>query len=282
MKTYKTIEDIRLFVAKMKDENKKVGLVPTMGFLHEGHLELMRHARKECDVVIVSIFVNPTQFCPGEDFKDYPRDLSKDSKLAEGVGVDAIFAPEDKEMYPEGYSTYVEVNDITEKLCGSSRPGHFRGVTTVVNKLFNIIRPHTAYFGQKDFQQVLVIKRMVKDLNINIIIKTVPIVREKDNIAMSSRNLYLNDKERKAAGILYKSIQEAKNMVKKGERDVEKIKKAALDMISSEPLTDIDYLEILTIPDLEESNILEGKMLYALAVKIGKARLIDNTILEVD
>jgi pantoate--beta-alanine ligase len=282
MKICKSIAEIKKFTAEMSYENKKIGLVPTMGFLHEGHLELMRHAGKECDVVIVSIFVNPTQFCPGEDFKDYPRDLDKDSKLAEGVGVDVIFAPDENEMYPESYSTYVEVTGITEKLCGGSRPGHFRGVTTVVNKLFNIIKPHTAYFGQKDFQQVLVIKRMVQDLNIDIEIKTVPIVREKDNIAMSSRNLYLNDEERKTAAVLYKSMLKVKDLVEKGERDVKKLKDAAVDLISSEPLTKIDYVEILTIPDLQESDILKGKMLYALAVKVGKARLIDNTVLEVE
>ncbi|MDK2986796.1 MAG: pantoate--beta-alanine ligase [Clostridia bacterium] len=272
--------EIREHVKNAKKEGKKVGLVPTMGFFHDGHLELMRQARKECDVVIVSIFVNPTQFGPGEDYEDYPRDLERDMQLAEEVGVDVIFNPSVEEMYPDGFSTYVEVKGITGKLCGRSRPGHFKGVATIVTKLFNSVQPDVAFFGQKDAQQVLVIKKMVKELNIDVEIRTVPIVREEDGIAMSSRNLYLNDEERKAARILYRSIQKAQQKVQEGERDVNSLKGAVIDMISSEPLAKIDYVELLTYPKLEEKDVLEGKMLLALAVKIGKARLIDNAILE--
>ncbi|MBZ4686497.1 MAG: PanC [Clostridiales bacterium] len=272
--------EIREHVKNAKKEGKKVGLVPTMGFFHDGHLELMRQARKECDVVIVSIFVNPTQFGPGEDYEDYPRDLERDMQLAEEVGVDVIFNPSVEEMYPDGFSTYVEVKGITGKLCGRSRPGHFKGVATIVTKLFNSVQPDVAFFGQKDAQQVLVIKKMVKELNIDVEIRTVPIVREEDGIAMSSRNLYLNDEERKAARILYRSIQKAQQKVQEGERDVNSLKGAVIDMISSEPLAKIDYVELLTYPELEEKDVLEGKMLLALAVKIGKARLIDNAILE--
>lgn len=272
--------EIREHVKNAKKEGKKVGLVPTMGFFHDGHLELMRQARKECDVVIVSIFVNPTQFGPGEDYEDYPRDLERDMQLAEEVGVDVIFNPSVEEMYPDGFSTYVEVKGITGKLCGRSRPGHFKGVATIVTKLFNSVQPDVAFFGQKDAQQVLVIQKMVKELNIDVEIRTVPIVREEDGIAMSSRNLYLNDEERKAARILYRSIQKAQQKVQEGERDVNSLKGAVIDMISSEPLAKIDYVELLTYPKLEEKDVLEGKMLLALAVKIGKARLIDNAILE--
>jgi len=274
------ISEIREYVNNAKKQGKKVGFVPTMGFFHEGHLELMRNARKECDVVVVSIFVNPIQFGPEEDFKDYPRDLNRDVKLAEEVGVDIIFAPDVEEMYPVGFSTYVEVKGLTNKLCGRSRPGYFRGVTTVVLKLFNSVQPHVAYFGQKDAQQVLVISRMVEDLNQDIEIRSVPTVREKDGLAMSSRNAYLNTEERKAATVLYRSIQLVKERVRNGERDVKELKRAAVEMISSEPLAEIDYVEILTFPDLKEQDTLKDKMLLALAVKIGKARLIDNTILE--
>lgn len=274
------VSEIREHVKNAKKEGKKVGLVPTMGFFHDGHLELMRQARKECDVVIVSIFVNPTQFGPGEDYEDYPRDIERDMQLAEEVGVDVIFNPSVEEMYPDGFSTYVEVKGITGKLCGRSRPGHFKGVATIVTKLFNSVQPDVAFFGQKDAQQVLVIQKMVKELNIDVEIRTVPIVREEDGIAMSSRNLYLNDEERKAARILYRSIQKAQQKVQEGERDVNRLKGAVIDMISSEPLARIDYVELLTYPELEEKDVLEGKMLLALAVKIGKARLIDNAILE--
>ncbi len=280
MLVVRKISEIREYVNNAKKQGKKVGFVPTMGFFHEGHLELMRNARKECDVVVVSIFVNPIQFGPEEDFKDYPRDLNRDVKLAEEVGVDIIFAPDVEEMYPVGFSTYVEVKGLTNKLCGRSRPGYFRGVTTVVLKLFNSVQPHVAYFGQKDAQQVLVISRMVEDLNQDIEIRSVPTVREKDGLAMSSRNAYLNTEERKAATVLYRSIQLVKERVRNGERDVKELKRAAVEMISSEPLAEIDYVEILTFPDLKEQDTLKDKMLLALAVKIGKARLIDNTILE--
>lgn len=255
-------------------------MVPTMGYLHNGHLSLVHTARHTCDMVVLSIFVNPTQFGPNEDFELYPRDLRKDMELADGTGVDIIFAPAVKEMYPCGYSTYIEVTKVSESLCGATRPGHFRGVATIVNKLFNIIRPDKAFFGQKDFQQILVIKRMVHDLNMNIEIVEVPIIRETDGLAMSSRNAYLSPSERKAAIILYQSLNEAQKQVAEGERNVKRLKEIVVDKIGTEPLAKIDYVEILAIPDLREIELLEGKAILALAVKFGNTRLIDNTFLE--
>jgi pantoate--beta-alanine ligase len=255
--------------------------VPTMGYLHEGHLELMRRAKEQCDIVVASIFVNPTQFGPNEDYDRYPRDLKRDAEMAGGVGVDAIFNPPAEEMYPAGYCTYVDVERITDKLCGLSRPGHFRGVATVVTKLFNIVQPDYAYFGQKDAQQALVIKRMARDLNMDLEVVIVPTVREQDGLAMSSRNLYLEPDQRRAALVLSRGLERARQLVLEGERNPAKIRQLVTDMIKAEPLAEIDYVDLYSYPDLEPMERMEGSALLALAVKIGRTRLIDNAILEV-
>ncbi len=276
-----TIYELQQYLNKARANGKIVGLVPTMGYFHEGHLSLMKKAVEQCDVVVTSVFVNPLQFGPQEDFASYPRDLERDAKLAEGVGVDVIFAPTAEEMYPTGFNTRVVVGEsITGKLCGRSRPGHFTGVATVVTKLINIVRPDRAYFGQKDAQQVVVIERMVRDLHLGPQIITVPIVREADGLAMSSRNVYLNKEERKAATILYKSLKLAEGKVQQGERDAKAIRKLVTDKINSEPLAELDYVELYSLPDLKDIAVLEGRVLLAVAAKFGRARLIDNIILE--
>lgn len=280
MQIFHTIPEIREFVRQARAGGHSIGLVPTMGYLHEGHLELMRRAKERCDTVIISIFVNPTQFGPNEDFDRYPRDMERDARLAGEVGVDAIFNPSVEEMYPAGFCTYVDVKRITEKLCGLSRPGHFRGVATVVTKLFNIVKPDCAFFGQKDAQQALVIKRMVADLNMDLEVVTLPTVREPDGLAMSSRNIYLKPEERRAALVLYRSLQRAKEAYQAGERNVAKLRRLVVDMIEAEPLANIDYVEIYSYPELEEVKEIQGQVLLAIAVKIGRARLIDNIILE--
>lgn len=279
MLIYHTIADIREFVRQARTNGHSIGLVPTMGYLHEGHLELMRRAKDQCDIVIVSIFVNPTQFGPGEDLASYPRDLDRDAGMAERVGVDAIFNPGAEEIYPSGYCTYIDVERITERLCGVSRPGHFRGVATVVAKLFNIVKPDYAYFGQKDAQQVLVIKRMAADLNMEVEVVTVPTVREQDGLAMSSRNIYLDPEQRQAALSLSRSLNRAAEEVRAGERNAEKIRQLVINMIKSEPIAEIDYVELYSHPDLEPVDVINGPALLALAVKMGRARLIDNIIL---
>jgi pantoate--beta-alanine ligase len=256
-----------------------VGFVPTMGYLHDGHLELVRRAKKDNRFAIVSIFVNPTQFAPNEDFKAYPRDLDHDLAMLETVKTDAVFIPSDKDMYPEGYNTWVDMEGITSELEGKSRPTHFRGVTTVCNKLFNLVEPDRAYFGQKDAQQALVIRKMVADLNMNLEIVVVPTVREKDGLAMSSRNSYLMPEERSQATVLHKSLQLAAGMHENGERDAAKIKNAMLRLISSIPAARIDYISIADINTLREVDVISGKVLVSLAVKLGKPRLIDNMIL---
>lgn len=281
MNIAKTIKEVRDIIKKEKSKGKTIGFVPTMGYLHEGHLSLVRRAKEETDFVVVSIFVNPLQFGPKEDFKEYPRDLERDIKLLEEVKADLLFAPEVEEMYPPGYKTYVEVTEITDVLCGASRPGHFKGVTTVVAKLFNIVKPDKAFFGQKDAQQVAVIKKMVKDLNMDLEIVPVPTVREEDGLAMSSRNVYLNTEERKAAPILYKSLQRAKELIEKGEKNSTTILKEMEEMISKEPLAKIDYIEIVDGETLKRKDKVEGNILIALAVKIGRTRLIDNIQMEV-
>ena len=281
MKIVKTITKTREHIKLARSKGLTVGLVPTMGYLHEGHLTLMRECKKKCDVTVVSIFVNPLQFGPNEDYAKYPRDLERDASLAESVGVDWLFCPEPEEVYPVNYSTFVEVENLADSLCGKSRPGHFRGVTTVVNKLFNIVQPNYAFFGQKDAQQVLVIKKMVRDLLIDLEIVTVPIVREIDGLALSSRNVYLSREERRAALVLSLSLSMAQDAVKSGERDVPVLKNKVQQMISAESLAKIDYVEILSLPDLEEKELLTGPALLALAVFFGKTRLIDNVVLEV-
>ena len=275
------VSEIRSFVKEMRAKGRGISFVPTMGYLHQGHLELMRQAKRQGDVVVVSIFVNPTQFGPNEDFARYPRDMDRDVSLAEEVGVEAIFNPGVEEIYPEGYCTYVDVERITEGLCGLTRPGHFRGVATVVAKLFNIVMPDRAYFGQKDAQQVLVIKRMAADLNMDLEVVTVPTIRETDGLAMSSRNIYLDSDQRRAALVLSQSLQAAADAVAAGERDVAGIRQLVVEMIEKEPLAIIDYVEIYSHPDLATIKELNDPALLAIAVKIGQTRLIDNIILGV-
>jgi pantoate--beta-alanine ligase len=281
MQICRTVEEISAFVRQARADGKIVGLVPTMGYFHEGHLTLMREAKKSCDAVVVSLYVNPLQFGPKEDLAQYPRDFDRDCAMAREVGVDAIFSPADEEMYPAGFSTFVEVTGITEKLCGLSRPGHFRGVATVVTKLFNIVRPDRAYFGQKDAQQAMVIERMVTDLNMGPEIVLVPIVREDDGLAMSSRNVYLNDEQRRAAPVLYRSLCAFREAVARGERDVQELRGQIVQMIASTPGAEMDYVEILSVPDLEPLDKVRGKCIAALAVRFGRTRLIDNIIVEV-
>ncbi|MCX7902905.1 MAG: pantoate--beta-alanine ligase [Caloramator sp.] len=259
-------------------EGKTIGFVPTMGYLHDGHKSLIERARKENDIVVVSIFVNPTQFGPNEDYDRYPRDEERDKKICEAAGCDIVFIPERDDMYGGNYSTYVEVLNLTEGLCGASRPGHFRGVATVVTKLFNIVKPTRAYFGQKDAQQLAVIKRMVRDLNMDIEIVSCPIVREEDGLAMSSRNTYLDEDERKQALVLYKSLKLAEKMIEDGERDVERIKDEMIKLIKTAQDAVIDYVEFVDNQNLKPLDKIEGEVLIALAVKIGKTRLIDNTV----
>ncbi|MCK4436518.1 pantoate--beta-alanine ligase [bacterium] len=281
MRVIKKISEAQVLAQRIREEGKTIGLVPTMGYLHEGHLSLIRQARKDCQQVFISIFVNPTQFGPAEDYKSYPRDFLRDKRLAEKEGVDIIFAPSPGEMYPAPFHTFVEVEKLSEPLCGRSRPGHFRGVATVVAKLFNIIRPHIAYFGQKDAQQAIIIKRMVHDLDMDVEIEVLPIVREKDGLALSSRNQHLNEAERRAAPILYKSLQEAERMIKLGERQSRNIIRRMEEMIKGENLAKIDYLAIVDGEALKERERVEGKVFIALAVRIGKTRLIDNLMLEI-
>ena len=279
----KTVEELRNEIAIAKTAGKTIGLVPTMGALHEGHASLVKAANQENDVVVVSVFVNPTQFGPNEDLDSYPRTLDADCKLAEAQGADIVFAPSPKEMYPSNDMTWVEVTgDVTKVLCGRSRPIHFRGVTTVVSKLFNLAQPDRAYFGQKDAQQVQVLKRMVKDLFFNLQMRIMPIVREADGLAKSSRNTYLSAEERQAGLILSKSLKHAQELFAAGEHDPQKLVAATTAMIKAEPMADIDYVEIYQMPDLNEcQNPMQGENLLALAVRFGTTRLIDNTILEV-
>ena len=274
----KTVRKAASFIKIQKKKNKLVGFVPTMGCLHEGHLSLIRKAKAENDLVAVSIFVNPAQFGPGEDFKRYPRNFKRDKVLARSAGADIIFYPQAKEIYPDNYKSFVEVLDITKRLCGESRPGHFRGVTTIVANLFNIIQPDKAYFGQKDAQQAIVIKRMVKDLNMNVKIKVLPIVRERDGLAMSSRNVYLSDKERKAAPVLFQSLKIARNMIKNGLYKSTAIRTKIRNIISSKKFVHIDYISIVDTESLKEVKVVKKKALIALATYIGKTRLIDNII----
>ena len=281
MKVVETIKEMHEFISTIRREGKTIGLVPTMGALHEGHLTLMRQAKKECDVVVASIFVNPTQFGPNEDYEAYPRTWENDKRAAESAGIDMIFHPSPIEMYPEPTKTWVSVEGITDKLCGKSRPIHFRGVATVVTKLFHIVQPDKGFFGQKDAQQVLVLKRMVSDLNLPLEIVMVPIVREADGLALSSRNAYLSLAERRAALVLSKSLGSARKLIGQGETDVSKLKGMVQEQISLEPLAEIEYVEIYSFPELEDINIVTKSALLALAVKFGNTRLIDNTILEV-
>lgn len=275
----RTINEIRNVVQEARNRRQTIGFVPTMGYFHEGHLALMRGAKKNSDLVVVSIFVNPLQFGPQEDFNRYPRDFERDVHLAEKVGVDVMFFPAAEELYPSGFSTRVEVGGLTQCLCGLSRPGHFQGVATVVAKLFNIVFPDKAFFGQKDAQQVLVIKRMVEDLNMPLKIVVSPTVREEDGLAMSSRNAYLGPRERKAALVLRHSLEMAEQKVVSGEQDALKLQEMIREMVAQEPLADVDYVEIRSLPDLKPVTRLEGPALLAVAVYFGKTRLIDNTVM---
>ncbi len=279
MRIIESVSDMQSVADEFRASDRKIGLVPTMGYLHEGHLELMRTAAKQTDVVVASIFVNPTQFGPGEDLGRYPRDFDGDVRKAGSAGVEVIFAPTVEEMYPSGFQTRVRVEKVTKHLCGLSRPVHFEGVTTVVCKLFNCVKPDVAVFGEKDFQQLVVIERMVTDLNMDIRILGVPVQRELDGLAMSSRNAYLNADERRSALSLFKSLELAKRLYNGGERNAGIIRDAVLDLISSHPFTSVDYVELCDPVSLEEVKVLEGKTLLALAVNVGRTRLIDNCIL---
>lgn len=281
MKIVHSVKEVRDIVKQWRKQGLSVGFVPTMGYLHEGHGSLVEMASKENHKVVVSIFVNPIQFGPKEDFSSYPRDLERDGKIVEAAGGDLIFNPSNEEMYLGDFSTYVDMNGITEGLCGAKRPGHFRGVCTVVTKLFNIVLPDKAYFGEKDAQQLAVIKRMVRDLDIPVEIVPCPIVREIDGLAMSSRNTYLNTEERKAALVLSRSLSSAKEALYKGERSAEKIKSMISEILTSEPLARIDYVNVVDSLSLTEVAIIDSSVLVAIAVFIGKTRLIDNFIFEV-
>ncbi|MCQ3936993.1 MAG: pantoate--beta-alanine ligase [Chloroflexi bacterium] len=256
-----------------------IGLVPTMGYLHEGHLSLVRQAKAECDHIIVTIFVNPTQFGPNEDLSRYPRDLERDLSLLRPLGVDVVWTPSAEIMYPPGYQTWVEVEALTRGLEGAMRPGHFRGVTTVVAKLFNATQPHKAYFGQKDAQQAAVIRRMAVDLNFPLEVIICPTVREADGLAMSSRNKYLNEAERKAAAALFRALSAAKELYEAGERDAEKLRGRMKEVLASEPLAQMQYVSCADYDTLEELDTVKGKTLLSMAVFVGKTRLIDNFVL---
>lgn len=276
MRTISTLDDLR---SARLSFSGTVGLVPTMGYLHEGHLSLVRRAREECDRVVVSIFVNPTQFGPSEDLAKYPRDLERDLSLLEPLGTDLVWTPSAEIMYPKGYQTWVEVEAISRPLEGAMRPGHFRGVTTVVAKLFNAVQPHKAYFGQKDAQQVAVIRQMTRDLNFPIEIVVCPTTREPDGLAMSSRNVYLDAKQRQAATVLFRSLSAAKELFEAGERDAEKVRGKMKEVLASEPLAEPQYVSCADYDTLEELDTVKGKALLSMAVFIGKTRLIDNFVL---
>lgn len=273
-----TIEEVRSQVSQWRKEGLSVGLVPTMGYLHEGHKSLIDKAVEQNDRVVVSVFVNPIQFGSGEDLATYPRDLDRDAALCENAGADLIFHPEPENMYFDDFCTFIDMDGLTKGLCGKTRPTHFRGVCTVVGKLFNIVAPDRAYFGQKDAQQLAVIRRMVRDLNFNLEIVGCPIIREEDGLAKSSRNTYLSPEERKAAVILHKGLSEGEALVRSGETNAARVKQAIREVIESEPLAKIDYVELVDFDNMEEIDTLKKPFLAAVAVYIGKTRLIDNFI----
>ena len=279
MKIIHEPREMQSFSDGLRNQGKRIILVPTMGYFHEGHLSLMRIGRELGECLVVSLFVNPTQFGPDEDFEDYPRDFERDCRMAESVGVDVIYTPGVKRIYPPGYQTYVTVEEVTRSLCGASRPIHFRGVATVVAKLFNTVKPHRAVFGQKDFQQLVTIRRMVEDLNIDVEIVGGPIFREPDGVAMSSRNLYLSPEERAAARSLSRSIGEVESLFAQGERRAGTLISKGRECIKAEPLAEIDYVEIRDATSFEPVEEIEGEAVYALAAQFKKARLIDNCLL---
>ncbi len=271
------LDDLRIARAAL---DEPVGFVPTMGYLHAGHLSLVERARRECASVVVSIFVNPTQFAPTDDLDAYPRDLERDTRLLEEAGADLLWTPTPEVMYPPGFQTWVEVETLTRPLEGARRPGHFRGVTTVVAKLFNGVQPQKAYFGQKDAQQAAVIRRMVRDLNMPVEIVVCPIVRERDGLAMSSRNTYLDPDERQAATVLYRSLSAAKSAYEEGERSADALRGIVAEIVNAEPLAKLQYVSCADYDTLEELKTVTGKTLLSMAVHIGTTRLIDNFVLE--
>lgn len=279
MKLIQSVSEMQQWANSARQEGKRISFVPTMGFLHEGHVALMREGKNRGDCLVASIFVNPTQFGVGEDYEDYPRDLEGDSEKISSAGGDVIFAPSVKEMYPAGYQTFIAVEKVTQNLCGASRPTHFRGVTTVVAKLFNIVKPHVAIFGQKDYQQLVTIRQMTRDLNFDIEIIGMPTIREKDGLAMSSRNKYLSTEERKQALCLVNALNRAEKLFQGGEKNSKKLIAGAADIISAQPAAVIDYINICHPETIEDLEWIDDKALMALAVKIGKTRLIDNRVL---
>jgi pantoate--beta-alanine ligase len=279
MKIIRTVQEMQAFADAVRASGRRIALVPTMGYLHDGHLSLVREAANRCGEVVVSIFVNPTQFGPNEDLDAYPRNFDRDRDLSESAGATAIFAPEPEEIYPPGFQTYVTLETLPAHLCGLSRPIHFRGVATVVTKLFNIVKPHVAVFGEKDYQQLLVVRRMVRDLNFDVEIVGGPIVREEDGLAMSSRNAYLTSGQRKQALCLSRSLDAAEAAVKSGETDPARLIHAARERIAAEPEAEIDYVRVVDPETLEDAAAVRGPVVMALAVKIGTPRLIDNRTL---
>ena len=281
MRTVTTISEMRELSREARRGGKSIGFVPTMGYLHEGHLSLARAAKNECDLAVMSIFVNPAQFGPGEDLERYPRDMERDRRLAEAAGIDIIFAPSASEMYPEGFTTFVEVEgDLADRLCGAKRPGHFRGVATVVAKLFNVVAPDKSYFGQKDAQQAILIRRVVKDLDMPVEIRVLPIVREPDGLAMSSRNTYLSGEQRAEALALSRSLRHAEGMIRSGEVSASRLKDGMLKILAEGGGLKVDYVEIVDTESLRPVEAVRDNTLIAVAAFVGGTRLIDNVIIE--
>jgi len=279
MEIVSSVQEMKRIAAAARAAGKRISFVPTMGFLHEGHASLMREGRRRGDLLVASIFVNPAQFGAGEDFETYPRDLERDLRIARECGVDVLFTPSAAEMYPSGYQTWLNVENVSRPMCGSSRPGHFRGVATVVAKLFNIVRPDFAFFGEKDYQQLLVIRRMVADLDMDVEVVGMPTVREPDGLAMSSRNAYLSPSERLSALCLSRALAAAAGLYRSGEFSVAGLRKAVMEIILKEPAAVIDYVEFRDGDTLEETERADDRTILALAVRIGKTRLIDNTMI---
>ena len=280
MSTIQSVSDMQQWACATREAGKKIACVPTMGFLHEGHVALMREGKRRGDYLVVSIFVNPTQFGVGEDYEDYPRDLEGDAEKVSSAGGDIIFAPSVKEMYPSGYQTFVAVEKVTQNLCGASRPTHFQGVTTVVAKLFNIVKPHVAIFGEKDYQQLVTIRQMTRDLNFDIEIIGMPTIREEDGLAMSSRNKYLSSEERKQALCLVSALNQVEKLFQGGEKNSKKLIARAAEIIRVQPAAAIDYVKACHPETIEDLEWIDDRALMALAVKIGKTRLIDNRVLK--
>ena len=276
MNILRSVAEMKAFSRERRAAGATIGLVPTMGYLHEGHLSLVRGCRANADLTVVSIFVNPTQFGPKEDLRSYPRDLERDVKMLEREGADVVFVPPEDAIYPAGYGTFVEVQGLQDKLCGRSRPGHFRGVCTIVLKLFNIVRPDVAFFGWKDAQQLIILQKMARDLDLDVRVEGLPLVRDVDGLALSSRNSYLSAEERRAALVLSKGLREAEAMIRAGEKNARPIIAKLINTMGREPLARIDYLEIVSMDDFAPLERIDGDALVALAVHIGKTRLIDN------